>query len=153
VILIFARFYSSFFATPIWVVNDVVNYTLSGQVWIGFPFQIEFLEDSDKPPRGKITVENVDTTMGEAVRNLSFSPSLDLTVYASSDWNTVIDVPSNSRLPVGTPTVEYAALALQLWDVTITSQTIEASFGPPDISQEFWPQTRCTQNFTPGLFR
>jgi len=74
-------------------------------------------------------------------------------VYASSDWNTVIDVPSNSRLPVGTPTVEYAALALQLWDVTITSQTIEASFGPPDISQEFWPQTRCTQNFTPGLFR
>lgn len=153
VVLIFAKIYSQYIDTPIYTVNDVVNYTLSGNVWIGFPFQIEFLEDSDKPPRGKLTVQNVDAAIGQAARGLSFAPNLDLSVYASSDWNTVIDVPSNSRLPLGTPTLEYAALMLQMWDLTVTSQTIEASFGPPDVSQEFWPQTRCTQTFTPGLFR
>jgi len=153
VVLIFAKFYSAYFATPIWVVNDVVNYTYSGQVWIGFPFQIEFLEDADKPPRGKITVQNIDSNMGESLRALVFPPSMDVMLFSSSDWLTTIDPASNSRLPISAPTIEYQALMLQLWDLTVTSTTAEASFGPPDVSQEFWPQTRCTQNFTPALFR
>ena len=153
VILIFARFYSPSFATPIWVVNEVVNYTLGGQVWIGFPFTIEFLEDSDKPPRGKITVQNVDRVIGQSLQQLVYAPYMDVSVYAGSDWQNSIDPGSNSRLPIGTPTLEYQALMLQLWDLTITPATCEASFGPPDVSQEFWPQPRCTKAFTPGLFR
>jgi hypothetical protein len=153
VILIFAVFYSPYFEADINVVNDVVNYTLLGRVFIGFPFQIELLEDSDKAPRGKITVQNVDASMGQALRTLQYPPKIDIALYSSSDWNTVIDPSSNSRLPIGTPTQEYIAQNLQLWDLTITASTVEGTFGPPDISQEFWPQSRCTKDNTPGLFR
>jgi hypothetical protein len=151
-VLVFLRFYSQYFATPIYVVNDVVNYTYSGNIWIGFPFQIEFLEDADKPPRGKITIQNVDTTIGEALRTLQFAPSMDVLVFSEQDWGP-LDLGTNSRLPIGTPTIEYQALFLQLWDLAVNAQTVEATFGLPDVSQELWPQTRCTQNFTPGLFR
>lgn len=153
VVLIFVKLYSRDWATPIYVVNDVVNYTWNGIVWTGFPFDIELLEDLDKPPRGKLTVQNVDRVLGESIQGLVYSPYIDFYVMSSGDWNTAIDVTSNSRLPIGTPTVEMQALMMKLWEITVTPVTVEATFGPDDVTQEFWPQTRCTKQNTPGLFR
>ena len=152
-VLVFLILSHPLWATPIRVVNDVVNYTWNSQIHFGFPFAMEYLADDEKPPRGQLTIQNVDRILGESILNLVYGPYLEVDVLSAADWNTVIDGTSNSRLPVGTPTLELSAKNLQLWDITVTPQTITAAFGPADITQELWPKVRCTKDNTPGLFR
>jgi len=152
-ILVFLTLSHPSWATPIWVVNDVVNYTWNGHVYIGFPFNMEYLADDEKVPRGQLTIQNVDRVLGQEILNLVYGPYLEIDVLSAADWTSTIDATSNSRLPLGTPTLELSAQNLQLWDVTVTSTTIVASFGPPDTTRELWPKSRCTKANTPGLFR
>jgi hypothetical protein len=153
VVLMFLTFSHDSWATDVYLVNDVVNYTYGGNLYIGFPFQLTLLTDDERPPRGQFTVQNVDRRIGELLMGLVFSPVLKIEVLAGSGWNAAIDVPTNSRLPIGSPAAELVAQRLQLWEITVTAATVVVTFGPPDISQEFWPTPRATKQNTPGLFR
>lgn len=136
-----------------YLVNDVVNYTYNGHLFIGFPFKIQLLQDDERPPKGQLVVQNVDRRIGELLLGLVVSPTLQVEILAGSGWNIALDLATNSRLPIGSPTPEYIAQKLQVWDITVTAPTVMLSFGPPDVTGELWPMPRATKNYTPGLFR
>jgi hypothetical protein len=153
VVLMFVTFNHESWEGPVYVVNDVVNYTYQGNFFIGFPFKLQLLQDDERPPKGQFVIQNVDRRIGELLMGLNFSPRLKVEILAASGWNTAIDGGTNSRLPIGSPVPEYVANRLQAWDVTVNPTTVTISFGPPDITQELWPAPRATKQFAPGLFR
>jgi hypothetical protein len=153
VVLIFLTFNDASWESPLYVVNDLVDYTLGGNKYTGLYFKYQLLTDDDKPPKGSLVVPNIDRRLGILIQSLVFSPSLALAVYAGSQWNTTIDVGTNSRLPIGTPSPEITAKGLFLWDVTAAGPQISITFGPPDITQELWPFPRTTKQNCPALFR
>lgn len=153
VVLMFVTFSHELWLDSVRLVNDVVDYTYNGAKFIGYPFKLQILSDDERPPKGQFVIQNVDRRLGELVHKQVFAPKLRIEILAGSGWNTAIDGGTNSRLPIGTPVPEYVASRLQLWDVTVTVNTITATFGPPDITSELWPAARATKQNTPGLFR
>lgn len=151
--LLFVTFSHETWASPVYLVNDVVDYTYNGNHFIGYPFKIQLLADDEKPPKGQFIIQNVDRRIGELLLGLVFSPRMQIEILAGSGWNTAIDGGTNSRLPIGTPTPEYIAQRMQVWDVTVNAMTVTMSFGPPDVTSELWPVPRATKQNTPGLFR
>lgn len=154
--LIFATIVHPELTTPITVCTDTIDYlynsqaTNLGQVtFLGFPFDLELICDSDKPPRGRITIQNVDKRVGEALRDIVDSPRLSLEILAASDFNENV----RPRTPIGTPFVQYGAYFLRMEKTSVDPMNISADIGSWDLSAEPWPYNRTTQDTLPDLYR
>jgi hypothetical protein len=126
-----------------------IDYVYGGETFIGFPFDIELLTDSERFPETRIAVQNVDETIGRAIKGLIGPPRVKIEILALSDFDTTV----NPRTEIGTPTVEYSADKLYLIDVEIDAMQITGRIVSWNYSQEVWPGVRATQNRTPGLYR
>lgn len=120
------------------VANDAVDYVWNGDTYIGFPFDISLISDGDQPPSARLTVQNVDRRIGEAVRDLTSPPRLRIDLLAASDF----DETANPRVPknlaiYGTPLTEAIVGADYEW------------FGT--ISGGVKPYTPSIQNPAPGM--
>ena len=131
------------------VANDAVDYVCNGDTYIGFPFDISLISDGDKPPSARLTVQNVDRRLGEAVRDLASPPRLRIDLLAASDFDETAD----PRVPAaGEPSAEYTAASLFLSNVR-GDAFLDGEITGWNYLQEVWPGIRATQNRLPGLYR
>lgn len=160
--LVFATITHPELLTPIRVVSEgdkgysiangaIVNYRYGGELFLGCPFAIELVTDSDRPPQARVTVPDVEQRIGIEVLPLIDSPRIRLEILALSDFSDTLDA-DNARNPVGTPTVEYAADHLYLANVTGDQLAVQAELVGLDYSAEPWPKIRTTQDRLPGLY-
>lgn len=147
--LVFLTLDHADFAVPIRVVWDVEDYTLSGDRYIGFPFEIVLPTDTDDAPRGRITIQNVDRSVGEAVRNLSGPPSVVIQIYMASDFDLSV-VP---RVALGIPQLCYIASSLYFRNVTVDVISASGDLTSWDYVNQPWPSKFATQGLLPPLFR
>lgn len=152
-ILPFATITHEALQAPIRVVSDACDYTYNGFVFLGFPFVMQILSDDERPPRGQISIQNVDEQIGSSLLSLVTPPILKIELLASVDFDSAIDVTTNTRLPISSPTPSYVADNLFLRNIAVDSMSATAEIGPYDVSVEPWPSIRCTQNKTPALYR
>lgn len=148
--LLFATISHPSLTGPIRVVNDIVDYVWGGETFYGLPFMMEFLSDGDRPPSGKLTIQNIDRRIGQAIIKLDVSPGIQIDVLPSSDFGAAV---AGVRTEIGTPTAEYSAPRLRLRNVTGDAMAIEGELWSYDLSREPYPAVRSTKDRLPGLFR
>lgn len=136
---------------PARVANDVVSYSLGGNLYVGIPFEIELLSDGDRPPRGRLGVSNVDQRIAEVVLALSSPPRVKLEIYDGSDF--AAPDASRVRAAIGTPTPFYSARHLRLKNISGNVASISGELTSWDPGRETWPSIRATRDRLPGLFR
>lgn len=135
---------------PIRVCSDTVDYVWDGETYIGFPFDCELLSDNDEPPTAKLSIQNVDRKIGEAVRLLDSAPRLRIDVLAASWFNESAD----PRVALGdTPVADYTADKLFLTNIEADALAVKADIVSWNYTQEVWPGIRATQDRLPGIFR
>lgn len=133
---------------PIRVANDTVSYIYNGDTYVGFPFEMELLDDTIRLPTGRIRIQNVDRQIGEAILALTDPPTLTITVLASSDFG---PISNGAREPLGTPTVEYEATNLIFNNISVNVTEVTGELGSFDMTNEPWPAIRSTADRLPGL--
>src|SRR4030095_6243050 len=69
--------------TAVRVVWDTKDFIYNGFTWIGFPFDITLRTDDEKPPKATLTIQNVDSQIGETIRTLVTPPRLKLELLLS----------------------------------------------------------------------
>lgn len=162
VVLVFATITHADLPQPIRVVSEdfggvsfnkgePLNYKYEGNLFLGCPFLIELLTDDDQPPRGRVTVPDVDRTIGIEVMALIDSPRIKIEILKLSDFTDAIDI-DNARNPVGTPVPEYVADLLYLKNVSGDAVAVQAELQSFDLVGEPWPLTRSTSDRLPALF-
>lgn len=163
--LIFATITHPNLADVIRLANDVVDYlwtppspSVGQYTYVGFPFDITILSDSDRAPSATIRLQNVDGKIGTAALQLISSPRLTLQILAASDFGDVTAYvkadgsPGKKRTEIA-PTVQYQAPHLRLRNVKGDVMAIEAELWSYDLSQEPYPAIRTTKDNVPGLWR
>lgn len=135
--------------------DNVRDHILGGNRYFGIPFQLEIVSDDERPPRGRLSVLNIERKVGLAVRLLQSRPLLTIEQYAASDFTAVVDDEEEAKLPIGTPVVEYRAPFLTLVNLTGNAMWVEGDIASfvADISREPASPIRATQDRFPGLFR
>lgn len=124
---------------------------VSSHLYLGCPFLMELLSDDDRPPRGTLTVPDVDRSIGINVLALTSAPEITVTLLKLSDFSDAVDG-DNARNPTGTPDVEYFAEALFLRNFSGDASMVSADIQSTDIAGEFWPKTRATSDLLPALY-
>jgi hypothetical protein len=124
-------------ATPIRVVNDYNNIVSQGETYLGFPFDITFPDDSESQlPSAKLTIDNVDRQIVEAIRTLTGPATMSLSLILQS-----------------TPdTIERGPYELQMRNVEYDAMTVSADLLNDDIFNEPYPGHAYTPANFPGLF-
>lgn len=136
---------------PIRVANDIVDYLLSGNRYVGMPFELDHITDGDRPPSGRLRVQNVDQRIGEWVLSLSSPPRLRIDIYSGDDFGALDE--SKTRTAIGTPSPFYSARHLRLRNVSVDAVAVSGEIGSWDPGREPWPSIRATKDRLPGLFR
>lgn len=136
---------------PVRVANDVVSYSLAGNLYTGIPFEIELLGDGDRPPRGRLSVANVDQRIAEVVLALTTPPRVALSLYDGADF--AAPDADNVRTAIGSPTPFYRARHLKLKNISGTVSAVSGELTSWDPGRETWPAIRATKDRLPGLFR
>jgi hypothetical protein len=133
------------------VVADAVDYIWNGETYQGFQFDLQLVSDKESPPRGKLTLQNVDERIGHTVLALNGPMRVRVDLIAASAFDQTTD----PRVPLesGDPAPDYTADKLFLTDVTGDVFELSGTLKGWDYIQEIWPGTRATQNRLPGLFR
>jgi len=146
--LIFAEISHAAIGEAIRVVADVKDFVWGGQTHIGVPFQLKWLSDGDGPPRGTVTMQNVDRRLGEIVRAITSPPEMVLTVLLSDDF----DLTADPRTEIGTAEIIVQARHLRLANVRGNAGAIRADITSFDFGAEPWPFLRATIDQCPGLY-
>ena len=105
VVLLFAEVSHPDLAVPVRIVSDTVSYVWNGNTWTGVMFDFQILSDGEGVPEAKVTIPNVDATLGIALAGMSRPPSFRFWILSSADFN----LASTPRTPIGTPDIEYYA--------------------------------------------
>src|SRR5262245_10128404 len=134
---------------PIRVVWDTVDFLYDDHTWTGFPFDIQILTDDEQPPKAQLTIQNVDSRIGETVQSLLTPPRLKIELLNSADFNLTVE----PRIEIGTPTVHYVADRLFLTNVSVDPFFVTGQIQGWDYLQRTWPGVRAQQEIFPGLFR
>jgi Domain of unknown function (DUF1833) len=136
-------------STPIRVVWDTKDFIYGGITFTGFPFDITLLTDEDSPPKAQLSIQNVDSRIGETVRGLTSAPRLKIELLSSTDFDLTVD----PRTEIGSATAVYVADRLFLANVKVDIMIVQADIVGWDYVQRTWPGPRATQAIFPGLFR
>lgn len=123
--------------TPLRFANNTENIVSNGNTFTGFPFEIEIPGDENGPPRGRITIQNVDRKIGMAVRELTTPPRIRLQAVLASDLNTVW--------------LDFKHFWFR--NIRGDAMQIQGDIDSWDFSVEPWPSRRLTKARFPGLFK
>lgn len=72
------------------LVRDVVDYVWRGDTYFGAMFELIFLSDDEKEPRGTLRVPNVDRQIGESILAIEESPSLRIDILEGSSFSDLV---------------------------------------------------------------
>jgi Domain of unknown function (DUF1833) len=122
-------------ATPIYVANDTVDYTIGGITYAGWPLEFQFPSAAQGSAKGSITIQNVDRRIGDTVRDLKGKIGFSYFLVYKSEPQNIIQQQSGFYL---------------------ANVEVHASFVKGDIVGRGniavgWPSGRATPARTPGL--
>lgn len=107
--LVFLRIDHADLDEPIRVVSDGVDHVVDGLTWTAFPFEIAIPSESeDSVPSVKLSIDNVDRSIVQAVRSLASPPTVTIHVALGSSPSTIEAGPYEFTLR----NVAYDALAV-----------------------------------------
>lgn len=126
-------------AEPIRVVNNIepIERTEDGVLveYVGLPFEIEFPDEGERPGEARISVDNVDRRIVEAIRSIQSPPSVEVRVVLASQPDIV----------------EYELTGLSLRDVPYDVATVQGYLRYEDLTIESVADTITPSRF-PALF-
>lgn len=133
--------------TTIRVNSDNQDYLLSSVLYYGWSFDLSLPSDGDDPSKAKVTIQNVDSELGEMVLSISSPLSLVLRVFLRSDFTT-------ANPAVGSPTPSmWWRRAMKLTNIQVSESVISADVSGDDLTTEPWPFHRAIRAVLPGLYR
>lgn len=122
--------------TPLRFVNNMESVTSRGNLYVAFPFEIEFPEqDPDTAGEARITIDNIDRQIVQTIRSITSPPQVTLEVILASS-------PS---------TVEASFSGMVLRDVTYDAVKVSGVLRFEDIMTEPLSVQMTPQRF-PGMF-
>lgn len=90
VFLLLLEIKHSTLTTPYRLVNNTEKIVHQGNDYIAYPFNIELAaDDGDKLPEVRLTIDNVDRSLVQAIRSLSTPPEITLKLVIASQPDTV----------------------------------------------------------------
>lgn len=122
-------------ADTIRVVNNTEAIVSDGETYVGLPFAIEFPDEGDRPGEARISIDNVDRRIVEAVRSITTPPTVKLQVILASQPDTI----------------EFELDGLKLRDVTYDAAQVQGYLRFEDLSVEPVAALITPERF-PGLF-
>lgn len=124
---------------PLRVTSDAVDTTSGGNTFVAYPFQITLAEESeDATPSIALTIDNVDRTIGAALRDAGLvAPTCTIQVVMGSDPDTI--------------EAEFPAFSLR--DVDYDALTVTCQLTLEDMTTLPYPYLTFTPNRFPGLFK
>lgn len=137
-------------ASDVTVVNDQRDYVVGSATFVGFPFDITILTDSESPPEATLTIQNVDRVIGKSIRELTSPPRLKIEIIALSEFDTTADPRTVLSAPA---VVEYTADQLYLLDADVNGAEVSGRIVSWIYTQESWPGVRCTRARAPAVWR
>lgn len=88
--LLLLTIYHHSLSVPIYLVNNNENIVSRGITFIGLPFDVDLPnEDQDAPGAARLTVDNVDRTIMDAIRAMDVPPTVAIEVVLASQADTV----------------------------------------------------------------
>lgn len=135
-------------STVIRVVSDPYDHTWNSNTYTGVMFDWQMVTDNDRPPSTRFVVQNVDRIVGKYVRPLTKPPRVQIDLLKASDFNNTVD----PRTPIGSPSAEYTAERLFMFNVEGNTLDVSAELRGWDFTQEIWPGNRATESNFPGLY-
>lgn len=85
--------------TPLRFVNNNVSVTSRGNVYLAFPFDIDFPgQDEESPGEARLSIDNIDRMIVNFVRTISTPPTVTIEVVLASSLDTVEASFSNMTL-------------------------------------------------------
>ncbi|HLS19389.1 MAG TPA: DUF1833 family protein [Paracoccaceae bacterium] len=123
---------------PIRVVNNTVDITSQGNLFMAFPFEAE-LPDSpeDAPPRARLRIDNVSREIGQTIRLISSPATVSIQIVRQGDLDTIEAEFPGYRLSG----VRYDAL------------TVEGDLTREDLTREVYPFLTFSPAEFPGLIK
>ena len=125
-------------AAPIRVTSDGVDTVVAGVTYQHFPFRVTWPDDTDDtPPRAELSIDAVDRSIIQNVRQLSGSP---------------IQVSMRVVLASNPEVVEAGPCVFDLRDVEYTAFEVSGKLEYADVANEDFPLPKFDPSETPGLF-
>ncbi|MBT6048968.1 MAG: DUF1833 family protein [Candidatus Scalindua sp.] len=123
--------------TTLRVVNNNEDVTSNGNVFTGFPFEIQLPDQrEDSPPNAQLTIDNTSREIAQAIRNMTSPATILIEVIRAADPDTIEKT--------------YAVFTLRNveWDATrVTGDLILE-----DVEREPFPAGQFSPAEFPGLF-
>jgi hypothetical protein len=139
---------------PIHTVSDPKPFILKdasaiARTHLAYKFGIQILSDGENMPEARLTIQNIDRRIGEAIQNADEPARILIEVCAASEFDLTVD----PRVELTTAERFYSADQLILHGVEANPIQLTGSIRSFDYTQELWPGIRATQDRFPGLFR
>jgi len=125
-------------SAPIRLVNDRQDLTRTAGTFSAFPFEVALPSDEEREtPKASITIDNVDRTVIQALRDVTSAPEVTIEVV-------LLDSPN---------TVEAGPFVFQMHSVSYNAGTLQGELGyESDFLNEGFPAESFTPNTAQGLF-
>lgn len=117
--------------------NNLSNVVSRGDNYIGYPFELEMMRNSEGVPNGRIRIANVSRFIWRMVETLIVSPTFTFEIVLSTDLDTPVD------------SFEVAELLAVSADVS----AVEGALTHERYAVEPWPAPRLTPQYFPWLSR
>lgn len=123
--------------TPLRFVDNTVDITSNGELYIAYPFRIALPEDSEEaPPKAQLTLDNVTRDLTAIIRTITTPLNIDISV---------VRLDSLDDVEVSLPQFKMRNIE---WDVL----TISGDLTLDDVMNEPFPARAFTPSEYPGLF-
>lgn len=124
-------------STPIRVVNNTVDITSGGDLYVAFPFDIQLPDNlEDSPARARLKIDNVSREIAQAIRTITTAATVVIEVIRAADPDTI----------------EVTFAPFSLVNVTWNMFSVSGDLEIENMATEPFPAQTFTPGFFPGLF-
>ena len=124
-------------SAPIRVCNNTTDITSRGDIYIAYPFQLTLPDDEDnRPPRARLTIDNIDRQIVQAVRDLTSSPTVTIDIIRAAEPDVV----------------EAQFQDFRFTNISYDSHMVEGDLTVEDFTAEPYPAASFSPSLFPGLF-
>ena len=125
-------------AAPIRVSSDSVDTVSNGNTFIAFPFNLALPDDTDNAsPRARLTIDNIDRTIVEAVRSINTAATVLIQIVLASDPDTV----------------EISFIDFKLTNITYDDIVVTGDLTVENFTAEPFPSATFSPSLFPGIYQ
>lgn len=122
---------------PIRVSSDAVDTISRGNTFVAFPFELSLPDDTDdRPPRARLSIDNVDRKIVKAIRSINSAPSVLMEIVRGADPDIV----------------EAAFPDFQMREIAYDALVVEGALTVEELEGEPYPARIFSPADFPGLF-